>query len=139
MSQSGSNTLLILVTCMLYYPGRAQQQNTVSNFRQADSLFLAKDFIAAGKMYLTLIRDTSTDAFHLNRLGYTELLEQKYAASEKHFKMALRAHPVPGVKASVYSRLAMLEAVQNQEAPAFVFLDSAIQAGYISLNELDSS
>ena len=109
MSQSGSNTLLILLTCLLYYPGRAQQQNTVSNFRQADSLFLAKDFNAAGKIYQTLIRDTSTDAFHLNRLGYTELLEeQKYAASEKHFKMALRAHPVPGVKASIYSRLAML-------------------------------
>ena len=139
MSQSGSNTLLILLTCLLHHPAGAQQQNTGSNFRQADSLFLAKDFIAAGKMYQTLIRDTSTDAFHLNRLGYTELLEQKYAASEKHFKMALRAHPVPGIKASVYSRLAMLEAVQKQVAPAFVFLDSAIQAGYICLNELDSS
>ena len=139
MRQSGSKTLLILLTCLLHHPAGAQQQNTVSNLRQADSLFLAKDFNAAGEMYQTLIRDTSTDAFHLNRLGYTELLEQKYAASEKHFKMALRAHPVPGIKASVYSRLAMLEAVQKQEAPALVFLDSAIQAGYISLNELDSS
>ena len=139
VSQNGSKALLIILTCLLYHIATGQQQNAVGNFRQADSLFLAKDFNAAGKIYQSLISDTSTDAFHLNRLAYTELLGQKYAASEKHFMMALHAHPTPGIKASVYSRLAMLEALQNQEAPAFVFLDSAIQSGYISLNELDSS
>jgi hypothetical protein len=139
MNQNDSKTLLIAVACLTCHFGEGQQQTIVSNFHQADSLFLAKDFNAAGKIYQTLIRDTSTDAFHLNRLGYTEMLEQKYAASEKHFNMALHAHPAPGVKASVYSRLAMLKALQKQELSASVFLDSAIQSGYISLNELDSS
>lgn len=139
MNQNGSKTLLIILTCLLCQIATGQQQNAIGNFRQADSLFLAKDFNAAGKIYQSLIRDTSTDAFHLNRLGYTELQEQKFTISEKHFMMALQAHPPPGIKASVYSRLAMLKALQKQESPAFVFLDSAIQAGYISLNELDSS
>ncbi len=139
MNQNGSKTLLIVLACLTCHFGEGQQQTIVSHYHRADSLFLAKNFNAAGKIYQTLIKDTSTDAFHLNRLGYTEMLEQNYAASEKHFKMALRAHSAPGVKASVYSRLAMLEALQKQETPAFAFLDSAIQSGYISLNEMDSS
>jgi hypothetical protein len=132
------NSITIL-SCLFFSLARSQHAQDSINFAHADALFMSKDFSAAGKIYRQLLSDSSQDAFHLNRFGYTELTERKLAEAKKHFMQALAAHPMGPIKASVFSRLAMLEALENQEKSALVFLDSAIVAGYISLPELDSS
>lgn len=129
---------LFFICCIIYLDGVAQQKS-VGTMLQADSLFFMKNFTAAGKMYTSLLTDSSNDALHLNRLGYIELTQRKWMASEKHFFQALASNPSAGVKASVFSRLAMLASLQDHTGPAMVYLDSAIRNGYISFHELDSA
>jgi hypothetical protein len=134
-----SKISLLFIICLTGRAAMAQQLTPSGTLEMADSLFLNKDYASAGKIYERLLTDSSRDAFHLNRLGYTKLLAQKFKESEVDFRRALVAGPPPPVKASIFSRLAMAEAMQNHENPALVFLDSAIRSGYISIPEMDSS
>jgi hypothetical protein len=117
---------------------KGQPLNTTDNLAKADSFYLTKNYIAAGKIYEALIKDSSRDALHLNRLGYCELQQGNYGASQIHLKRALASNPAPGIRASVFSRLAMLDALQGRATAAIVLLDSAIRNGYISIPEMDS-
>jgi hypothetical protein len=132
-------SVLTILACFFFSLAETQQLHDSISLTHADALFISKEYAAAGKIYRRLLTDSSLDAFHLNRLGYTELEERKLQEAKKHFMQALAAGPIAPVKASVFSRLAMLASQQNQDQSALVFLDSAIGAGYISLPEMDSS
>jgi tetratricopeptide (TPR) repeat protein len=108
------------------------------NLVYADSLFLARDFKQSGEIFKSLISDTSHDAFHLNRLGYTELMSKNYNDAEKYLNRALASHPSLPLKASILSRLARVSAKQNDASKAVVLLDSAVADGYLSYPELDT-
>ena len=96
----------------------------------ADSFYYAHDWRNAKKIYDELLTDTSTDAIHLNRLGFCDFNLSNYEAARKFFQRSLHQNPVPPVKASVYSRMARLNAINNNVEIAFANLDSAIAAGY---------
>src|SRR5579864_7841653 len=114
------------------------QPTVKKNMAYADSLFSARDFNQAGVIYKSLISDTSHDALHLNRLAYTELISKNYKEAESHLNRALASHPSPGLKASIYSRLARVKAVQDNISETVVLLDSAVANGYLSFPELDT-
>jgi hypothetical protein len=114
------------------------QPSVKKNIAYADSLFSSRDFNHAGAIYKSLISDTSHDALHLNRLAYTELVSKNYQAAELHLNRALASHPSPGLKASIYSRLARVTAAKDNVSETVVLLDSALANGYISYPELDT-
>jgi tetratricopeptide (TPR) repeat protein len=130
--------LCLLIPAFILSEAASAQTGLNKNFKYADSLFLAKDYVRSGDIYKSLITDTSHDALHLNRLAYTELISKNYKAAEAHLKRALASNPSAPVKASVLSRLARISAAQNNAADAVVFLDSAVTYGYLSFPELDT-
>jgi hypothetical protein len=108
------------------------------NMAYADSVFTAHDYDQSRIIYKSLISDTSHDALHLNRLGYSELMLKNYQAAELYLNRALGSNPSPGLKASIYSRLARVMAVQDNSKETVVLLDSAVANGYFSFPELDT-
>ena len=134
-----ARSFFALFVCFTSGYAMGQYQNHSGTFANADSLFMDKNYRAAETIYKRLLPDSSRDAFHLNRLGYTELLAGRLKESRIYFSRALASDPAPPVKASILSRLAMVEAMENHADRALVFLDSAIHSGYISIPEMDSS
>src|SRR5579872_6491313 len=118
---------LCLLISVLMWQLSLSQSALNKNFKYADSLFLAKDYIRSGDMYKSLISDTSHDALHLNRLAYTELMSKNYQTAESHLKRALASNPSAPLKASILSRLARISAVQNNPAETVSLLDSAVK------------
>ena len=137
MKTIGYFFFLLIPACILSAFAIAQPAMK-KNMTQADSLFLARNFIGSGNIYASLISDTSHDALHLNRLAYTELISKNYKSAESHLNRALSSDPSLILKASILSRLARVRAVQNDTAAAVVLLDSAVADGYISIPELDT-
>lgn len=114
------------------------QQAAGKSFKIADSFYLVQDYNKAKALYTHLLGDTSHDAFHLNRLGYSEYCTGGFNLAEKHYKRSLASNPALPVKASALSRLARIYAIQNRDVEAIVLIDSAISAGYLAINELDT-
>src|SRR5947208_3612566 len=129
--------LCLLISLFIWQLSIAQSALN-KNFKYADSLFLAKDYIQSGDLYKSLISDTSHDALHLNRLAYTELMSKNYLAAESHLKRALASNPSALLKASILSRLARISAVRNNAAETVSLIDSAVKYGYLSFPELDT-
>ncbi len=128
----------LLIIMSVISANSAAQPAVKKNMAYADSLFSARDFNQAGVIYKSLISDTSHDALHLNRLAYTELMSKNYKEAESHLNRALASHPSPGLKASVYSRLARVTAAKDNISETVVLLDSAVANGYLSFPELDT-
>jgi hypothetical protein len=128
----------LLMTSTVISATSVAQSGVKKNFAYADSLFTARDFNQSGVIYKSLISDTSHDALHLNRLAYTELMSKNYKSAESHLNRALASNPSPPLKASIYSRLARVKAVQDNSKETIVLLDSAVANGYFSFPELDT-
>ncbi len=120
------------------YAQGSKNIDTEFSLNAADSFYYAHDWENAKKIFDVLLTDTSSDAVHLNRLGFCELNLLNYDATGKPFQRSLRQNPIPPVKASVYSRIARLNAINNNVEIAFANLDSAISAGYGMYEELDT-
>ena len=128
----------LLIILIVISANSVAQSTVKKNMAYADSLFYARDFNQSGVIYKTLIADTSHDALHLNRLAYTELMSKNYKEAELHLNRALASHPTPGLKASIYSRLARVKAVRDNTGETVILLDSAVANGYLSFPELDT-
>src|SRR5664279_6341584 len=128
----------LLISASVLSASSIAQSAVKKNMAYADSVFLARDFKESGVIYKSLISDTSHDAFHLNRLGYTELMLKNYHDAALYLNRALVSHPSTPLKASILSRLARVSAVQNKTSDAITLLDSAVADGYLSYPELDT-
>jgi hypothetical protein len=128
----------LLIQVFIFSESVTAQSAAQKNMHYADSLFLSKDYSQSGMMYKSLVSDTSHDALHLNRLGYTELMSKNYKSAELYLNRALASNPSLPLKASILSRLARIRAVQNNAAEAVILLDSAVADGYYSFPELDT-
>lgn len=126
------SNLVIAALCLL------QTNAQTSSLAKADSLFFALDWTNAQHAYNIVLKDTSHNGVAWNRLGFSEYNLGHYDAALKSFKKALLYAPGPGLKASVYSRMAKLHSVQGSSNDALTDLDSAIANGYINLTEMDT-
>lgn len=106
---------------------------------RADSFYYAFDWKNAKSYYERLLKDTSHDAIHLNRIAFANQNLGNYTIANTYYQRALLSNPNPAVKASILSRMARVSAILNKTDEAFTNLDSAIIAGYINLSEIDTS
>ncbi|MEP6846711.1 MAG: tetratricopeptide repeat protein, partial [Panacibacter sp.] len=109
-----------------------------STFQKADSLYYAQEWKAASKMYEQILGDTSQNSIAWNRLGFSNYNLGNYDKALRCYQNALAFHPILPVKAAAYSRMARVYALQNNKTAAVAAIDSALNAGYINLSELDT-
>jgi len=113
-------------------------QPAAAGMKTADSLYFAQDYVAAQKAYSSILNDTSHNAIALNRLGFSEYRIGHYDQALTDYQKALANKPAAPLKASVYSRMARLNAMKNNTDAALSNIDSAVNNGYVSFGELDS-
>ncbi len=106
--------------------------------RKADSLYFAKDYTSARKLYEKNLKDTSKNGVAWNRLGFSYYNTGDMDAAMRSYETALSYNHNPLLKASAYSRMARINALQNKRKEAFANLDSAVNSGYNMYTELDS-
>src|SRR5436309_14877991 len=129
----------LLLTAVIFFNQLSAGAQQTAVYRVADSLYAGKAYKQASEEYKTLVKDTSTDAFHLNRYGYSLYKTNHYPKALQYYNQELASHPNNAIKASVLSRLSMLYAHEDSTSRALEFLDSAISSGYFGIVELDSS
>jgi len=112
-------------------------QNPAATLKHGDSLFFAQDWSAAEKAYTSVLTDTSHNSIAWNRLAFSEYNRGEYPAAMQHYQKALTGKPSAGLKASVYPRMARVNALQNHADAAMANIDSAIVYGYASYTDLD--
>jgi len=133
--------VLFVIVCFqfLHCDSVHAQPSDQNNLQTADSLYYSQNWTAAYDLYQKLLSDTSHNSFAWNRFGFSSLNLGNYDKALKSFEKALQLNPPPPVKASVYSRMAMVFAIKNQKDEAMTAIDSAYNAGYINIAELDSA
>ncbi len=132
------NTTILTASILLLLQYCAAAQSTSPQTKKADSLYYAQDWQAAKTAYKTVLNDTSANSIAWNRLGFCNYNTGNYADAIYAYKKALANHPITPVKASAYSRMARVNALQNHAGAALANIDSAIASGYVAYGELDS-
>ena len=132
------NIVIACTTALALSAFSAGAQSASQRMKKADSLYFAQDWSGAKPIYNALLSDTSTNGVAWNRLGFCNYNTGDYKDALNDYKKALANHPIPPLKASAYSRMARVNALQNQAAAALANIDSAIAAGYVAYGELDT-
>ena len=130
-------SLLLLVAFILSVQVMCQGMQD-PRFAKADSLFMEKKYPEAKASYTALLKGSTNDALHLNRLGYCEYSMGDNIQAERHYRTALSLQPPRPLKASILSRLARIDALKGLGDAAIDDLDSAVNAGYLAVREIDT-
>jgi tetratricopeptide (TPR) repeat protein len=110
----------------------------ISIGKTADSLYFSKNWAEAKTEYKKFLSDTSINSVIWNRMGYCNQNLGLYSEAISDYNKCLANHPVPMVKSSAESRLAMVYSLMNKTSEAENWLIKATLTGYNSLNDLDS-
>src|ERR1700759_4569067 len=140
MSSKFTKLAVFVSGMMLLFMGTsvAEAQTNTIEMAKADSLYGAKDYINARKLYEKNLRDTSKNGIAWNRLGFSYYNTGDMDAAMRSYQKALAYNHGPLLKASAYSRMARINAIQNKKNEALTNLDSAVNSGYNMYTELDS-
>jgi tetratricopeptide (TPR) repeat protein len=113
----------------------AQQQATL---KKADSLFAKQEWKAAKQNYVSVLKDTSSNAVSWTRLGYCNQNLGLYAEALKDYDKCLANSPRPPVRSVTLSRMARVYALTGKIDEAADRLIKATALGYNSLPDLDT-
>ncbi len=128
-------TTSILISCIVH----AQPNNNDSLFKKADSFYFASDWNNAVKLYKQLLKDTSTNSIAWQRLAFAYYNLGKPADALMNYQKAEASNPPAAMQPYLYSRMAKVYSLQNDETKAIAYLDKACNAGYFNLKELDTA
>lgn len=117
-------TIICLAGAMLLQVFSVKAQSP--EMKKADSLYFAQDWVGAKGLYDKILPDTSSNSIAWNRVGFSNYNTGNYADALKDYRKALTNKPIPPVKASAYSRMARINAMQNNAGAAVSNIDSAI-------------
>ena len=124
-------TVLVLLLMPASIIARAQ-------ISKADSLFIAANYVLAKQVYESTLKDTTRNPLAWNRLGFSNYNLKNYGEALRYFEKSLSQSPQRLLKAIVYSRIARIYAVQNDNTKTFIALDSAVNLGYSNAKEMDT-
>lgn len=106
--------------------------------RQADSLFTLSSWKSAIPVYEAVLQRAPENSLAWNRLAFCYHNLGDYDKAIVNYDRSLQNKPTPGVAMTVQSRLARVYSLKNEKEKAFEWLEKAVQAGYISANELQN-
>ena len=133
-----SSQLIICIAMISCVFGKTLAQGGNPVFQKADSFYLTFDWKNAKTEYEKIIKDTSHDALHLNRLGFANHNLGNYQVAKMYYQRALMNNPAGPLRTALLSRMAKVNSLLKNTDEAFTNLDSAVSAGYGLLNELDT-
>jgi hypothetical protein len=116
----------------------AQAPAKSTQIKTADSLFLAGDYAHAKTAYKSLVNDTSKNGIWWNRLAFSYYNTGDFDTALKYYQKALTLKAGHPLKASIYSRMARVNALQNNAELAYASIDSAVAKGFFAFKELDT-
>lgn len=122
-------------TVLAQHSKRSDPQVTL---KKADSLFFASAWKSAIPLYDIFLKTAPENSLAWNRLGFCYHNIADYERAINNYNKSLDNNPSPPLSATVLSRLARVYAIKNEKARAFMYLDKAIQAGYINVTELEN-
>jgi len=131
--------ILTLFALAIFAPGVISTAIAQSpQVKTADSLFLAGDYAHAKIAYKNLVNDTSKNGIWWNRMAFSYYNTGDYETALTGYRKALTLKAAAPLKASIYSRMARVNALQNNPELAYASIDSARANGYILFTELDN-
>lgn len=104
----------------------------------ADSIFQQKNWKAAGNIYASILKDTSTNALEWNRLGLCNYNLGRYTVALKNYKQALSNKPSAFLKGLVEERIARIYGKKNKPDSALKWLNTAAISGFSNITEIDT-
>ena len=131
------SSFLLLVSFLFGFSNFSEAQQAES-LRKADSFFMKNNYAASLKLYRRLRIDSSHDALHLNRLGYSEYAAGHYEMAVTCYRKALASAPLPPLKGVIWERLARIASLRLHRDEALDGIDSALQNGFMAIKELDT-
>lgn len=127
-------SLLIIFTLISSISVSAQ----IPALKIADSLFQQKNWKAAGNIYASILKDTSTNALELNRLGFCNYNLGRYDAALKNYRQALANKPSTLLKGLVQERIARIYGKTNKPDSALKWVNAAAISGFSNITEIDT-
>ena len=119
---------------------KANCQATIhTTFQTADSFYFSNDWSNAEKLYKQLLKDTSTNSVEWQRLGFVCYNLGKPDEALMNFKKAEATNPPAAMQSYLYSRMAKVYSLKNDNEKTLEYLDKAVNAGYSNLKELDTA
>ncbi len=139
MPGSVTKAFLIVVSILISSIGHTQPYNSDATFKTADSFYFASDWNNAVKLYKQLLKDTSSNSVAWQRLGFSYYNLGKPADALMNYQKAEANHPSAAMQPYLYSKMAKVYSLQNDETKAIAYLNKAYASGYINLKELDTA
>ena len=135
--------LIVLLALAITVPQEMSAQGvkpTNISLESVDTLFSKGQWekASAGYEVQIALHPEKIKALTWNRLGYCYHNLGNYVAALKNYNSAIASQPSPSLKPYLMSRMARSYAQLHDNDKAFAWLDSAVRAGYSSLNELDT-
>lgn len=129
---------LLLLSTFLVVGQSKKKSKSVPTIKEADSLFLLKNWSAAIPVYEAALKHEPNNSLAWNRLGFSHHNLLNYEKAEVSYIKALEYKPTPGLEITIHSRLARVYSIKNEPEKAFQSFDKAIQLGYNNITELET-
>jgi tetratricopeptide (TPR) repeat protein len=132
--------IFVFIVClsMLTVTNERTYGQVQDRLQTADSFYMNKNWSQAKMIYAKYLGDTSKNAMIWNRLGFCNQNLGLYPEAITDFNRSLANNPIPTVRGSAMSRLAMVYAITNHPAESADWLLKATATGYNGLQDLDS-
>src|SRR5450432_4104063 len=97
MSLKFSKSIIVMIGIALstIFLSEAQAQNNAAEMKKADSLYIAKDYVSARKLYERNLKDTSKNGVAWNRLGFSYYNTGNMDAAARSYEKALSYSHIP--------------------------------------------
>jgi hypothetical protein len=131
-------TAFVCIASLLFFLAPAQQPNQRPVPREADSLFFHFKYKDALEKYQAFIKANSNALPPtFARMAFSSHFLGKYKEAIALYDSVLSKNPGPGLRAQLYSRMAMTYSMKKDKQKALMYLDSARANGYFNTYEMD--
>ena len=128
------------ISAIIFFSLNAISQPLSNNsFQAADSFYFASDWSNAEKLYRQLLKDTSTNSVEWQRLGFTYYNLGKNDDALLSYEKAEKNNPPAAMQPYLYSRMAKVYGIKNNNQKTIEYLQNAVDFGYFNLKELDTA
>ncbi|MEO8711534.1 MAG: tetratricopeptide repeat protein, partial [Parafilimonas sp.] len=130
---------LFIFAIVFFISDTNSQQLANNTFQTADSFYFASDWKNAEKLYTQLLKDTSTNSVEWQRLGFTYYNLGKPDDALVKYAKAEKNDPPVAMQPYLFSRMAKVYGIKNDNKKTVEYLQKAVDAGYFNLKELDTA
>ncbi len=126
--------LVVSIVCIQFTV--FSQPNSI--FRKADSIFNSQNYALAKTEYENIFKTDPGTALAWNRVGFSCYNLGQFDEAIKYFNKSLSMNPSEQIKPFVLIRLAKSYGARGDKENTLIFLQKAVEAGFLNLNEINT-